>query len=98
VELALERGRLVDAYVDIHKFLFGKKVVLYGEETLVVGLASFLAEIGCMTLFCATGEQSGCLDNTLRERLSDYRGDLQVVEGADFADIAQAVREKSSPT
>ncbi|HNY26244.1 MAG TPA: nitrogenase component 1 [Candidatus Sumerlaeota bacterium] len=93
VELALERGRLVDAYVDIHKFLFGKKVVLYGEETLVVGLASFLAEIGCMTLFCATGEQSGCLENILRERLADYRGDLQVVEGADFTDIAQAVEE-----
>jgi nitrogenase molybdenum-iron protein NifN len=91
VELALERGRLVDAYVDIHKFLFGKKVVLYGEETLVVGLASFLAEIGCMTLFCATGEQSGCLENILRERLSDFRGELQVIEGADFADIAQAV-------
>jgi nitrogenase molybdenum-iron protein NifN len=94
VELALERGRWWTRMWISTSFLFGKKVVLYGEETLVVGLASFLAEIiGCMTLFCATGEQSGCLENILRERLADYRGDLQVVEGADFAEIAQAVEE-----
>ena len=42
---ALERGRLIDAYVDGHKYIFNKRAVVYGEEDLVVGLAAFLAEI-----------------------------------------------------
>ncbi|RWX44638.1 Nitrogenase component 1 type Oxidoreductase, partial [Candidatus Electrothrix communis] len=39
---AKERGRLVDAYVDGHKYLFGKKAIIYGEEDLVVGMTAFL--------------------------------------------------------
>jgi nitrogenase molybdenum-iron protein NifN len=39
-----ERGRLIDAMVDGHKYLFGKRAALYGEADLVVGLASFLNE------------------------------------------------------
>ena len=41
-----ERGRLVDSYVDAHKYVFGRRAVVYGEEDLVVGIAAFLAEIG----------------------------------------------------
>ena len=32
--------------MDGHKYLFGKRAVVYGEEDLVVGLASLLNEIG----------------------------------------------------
>ena len=38
---ALERGRLIDAYVDGHKYIFDKKAIVYGEEDLVVGLLLF---------------------------------------------------------
>lgn len=41
-----ERGRLVDAYVDAHKYVFGKKALLYGEEDLVDALATWCKEIG----------------------------------------------------
>ena len=36
---AQERGRLIDAYVDGHKYIFNKRAVVYGEEDLVVGIA-----------------------------------------------------------
>lgn len=41
-----ERGRLVDAYVDAHKYVFGKKALLYGEKDLVTALADWCREIG----------------------------------------------------
>lgn len=41
-----ERGRLVDAYVDAHKYVFGKKALLYGEEDFVTALADWCREIG----------------------------------------------------
>ena len=33
------RGRLIDSMVDGHKYIFGKRAVVYGEEDLVVGEA-----------------------------------------------------------
>jgi len=56
-----ERGRLVDSYVDAHKYVFGRRAVVYGEEDLVVGLASFLSEIGVQPVLCASGGRSGRL-------------------------------------
>ncbi|MBU0482547.1 MAG: nitrogenase [Proteobacteria bacterium] len=55
------RGRLIDSLVDGHKYVFGKKAVVYGEEDLVVALAGFLAEIGVQPVLCASGGKSGRL-------------------------------------
>jgi nitrogenase molybdenum-iron protein NifN len=88
---ALERGRLIDAYVDGHKYIFGKRAVVYGEEDLVVGLAAFLAEIGVQPVLCASGAKSG----HFRAAIAEVTGDLapeapRIMEGADFYEIEAA--------
>lgn len=89
---ALERGRLVDAYVDGHKYLFGKTAVVYGEEDLVVGLASFLAEVGVRPVLCASGGKSGRLAQAVADVTADLLPEPPVVrEGVDFYEIAEAV-------
>ena len=50
-----ERGRLVDAIIDGHKYVFEKKVLVYGEEDLVLGMAKFLSEIGIIPIICPDG-------------------------------------------
>jgi len=50
-----ERGRLVDAYIDGHKYVFGKRAVIYGETDFVAAMASFLDEIGVVPVLSATG-------------------------------------------
>ncbi len=92
-----ERGRLVDSYVDGHKYLYGKKAVIYGEEDLVVGLTAFLAEIGVMPLLCASGGKSG----RLKERITERCGELLpeepgVFENMDFYDISE-IAESMNP-
>jgi len=57
--LTRERGRLVDAYIDGHKYVSGKRAVIYGEEDFVVALASFLDEIGVVPVVAATGAAGG---------------------------------------
>jgi len=88
---ALERGRLVDAYVDAHKYVFGKRAVVYGEEDMVVGLTSFLAEIGIQPVLCASGGKSGrlgaAIEAVTRETLPEQP---RVEENVDFYDIAEA--------
>lgn len=85
---AKQRGRLVDAYVDGHKYVFGKRAIVYGEEDLIVGLCSFLTEIGVTPVLCATGGTSG----RLKEAVAAVTGDTlaeqpQVFEGMDFFEI-----------
>ncbi len=85
-----ERGRLVDSYADAHKVVFGKKAVVYGEEDLVVALASFLAEIGVKPVLCASGGQSGRLEKSVRAVTGDILPETpRVREGMDFHEIAE---------
>jgi nitrogenase molybdenum-iron protein NifN len=87
------RGRLVDALVDGHKYLVGKRAVIYGEEDLVVGMTSFLAELGIHPVLCASGGKSGRLKNAVMEALA--RIDVEppvVLDDADFHDIEAGAR------
>ncbi len=45
-ELEIERGRAIDAMTDSHAWLHGKRVALYGDPDLVMGLLSVLLELG----------------------------------------------------
>ncbi len=91
-----ERGRLVDAYIDGHKYLFGKKAVVYGEPDLVLGLAVFLAEIGVIPVLCATGTQTGKLAAELSTLLSQFKFQIKVCEGIDFSEIG-TIAESCAP-
>ncbi|MBU0993114.1 MAG: nitrogenase [Proteobacteria bacterium] len=83
-----ERARLIDSYVDGHKYVAGKKAFVFGDEELVVGLASFLSEIGIKPVLCATGGQSGLLKKKIMEVNPLFsEPDCIVSEGIDFVGI-----------
>ncbi|MEJ2091901.1 MAG: nitrogenase component 1 [Syntrophobacterales bacterium] len=87
-----ERGRLIDAYVDGHKYVFNKKAVVYGEEDLVVGLTAFLLEIGVRPVLCASGGRSGHFHEAIAEVSDHLLPEPPVVrEGLDFYEIAEEV-------
>lgn len=88
--LEAERGRLVDAYVDGHKYVAEKTAVLYGDEDLVAGLAVFLAEIGVTPLVCGTGGRSRRLESTIYEHAPELQGRIEVVVDTDFEHIRAA--------
>ncbi len=91
-----DRGRLIDALVDGHKYVFGKRAVVYGEEDLVVGLASFFAEIGVHPVLCATGARSGRFERSIREVLEDLPVEAPIIRaGVDFYEIAEEAESLS---
>jgi nitrogenase molybdenum-iron protein NifN len=77
----------VDSYVDAHKYVFGKRAVVYGEQDLVVGVASLLAEIGVTPALCASGANTGRLRKQLALVEADLAGDIVVLEDVDFTEI-----------
>lgn len=87
-----ERGRLIDAMVDGHKYLSGMKAVVYGEEDLVIGLVSFLTEIGITPVVCASGGESGHFAEGLRVVAKESIAQAQIMEGADFLAIEEAAK------
>lgn len=59
------RGRLLDSYVDGHKYVAGKRVAVLGEEDLVAATAGFLTEIGMNVVLCVSGGRTGRLGQAL---------------------------------
>ena len=90
----LERGRLLDAMADGHKYLSGKRAVVYGEQDLVIGLASFLAEIGVQPVLCASGSKAAGFKEKI-EQVTDglAREPITAAAGADFYHIAKLSRD-----
>lgn len=88
-----ERGRLVDAYVDGHKYLFNRRVAIVADEDLAAGIAGFVSETGARPVVCATGGRSGRFSAIL-SNLSE--GNVEIaMEDADFSDIESVISEKN---
>lgn len=84
-----QRGRLIDAYADAHKYIFHKKAVVFGEEDFVISLAHFLFETGVIPALCATGSKSGTLKKELEQLAKKYNRSIIVREGVDFEGISE---------
>jgi nitrogenase molybdenum-iron protein NifN len=91
-----QRGRLVDSYVDAHKYVFGKRAIVYGEPDLVVAMASLLGEIGMIPALCATGSERAGLAGKIAPVMKATDTKPCVVEGADFAEIEEAASTVSA--
>jgi len=92
-----ERGLLIDSYVDGHKYLFGKKAVLYGEDDLVLGLASFIRELGMIPVVIGTGRKTGLLEKVINEVIPDYKSlNISIIENIDFEDIGKIAMDKEA--
>lgn len=87
-----ERGRLADAYIDAHKYLSGKRAVVYGEPDLASAMAVFLAETGIEPVLCATGSRG--MASWLSSAVPDVPGiKCGITEDSDFASILELCRD-----
>ncbi|MBK8806696.1 MAG: nitrogenase [Bacteroidales bacterium] len=89
----MQRGRLVDAYIDAHKHIFGQRAIVFGDEDMVIGLTAFLYEIGVVPVLVATGGESGVLKQTLENDLNINTSGMIIRQGMDFEEIAALGKE-----
>jgi nitrogenase molybdenum-iron protein NifN len=76
--------------IDGHKYVFGKRAVLYGEADFVAGIASLLDEIGMVPAICATGACTGAFKPIVLSVLENAREDITVSEDTDFVGMLEA--------
>lgn len=85
-----QRGRLIDALVDGHKYLSQIPVAVYGEADHVLGLTAYLSRLGMDLRLVATGGKTRHFEEALQGVLT---GDQtpEILNGVDFRDIEAAV-------
>lgn len=86
-----QKGRLIDAYVDGHKYVFGKKAIVYGEEDFVIGISAMLKEIGVDIILAASGANSG--EFKKRMQLISENDNIQIEADTDFESIKDFANE-----
>ena len=85
-----ERSRLLDLYTDGHKYIFGKRVLIYGDEDLVSSLFAFCQETGLFPVLCCSGNKSGGLKKSitaLKDNSLDY--ETVTLDDVDFDTIEE---------
>ena len=92
-DLAVERSRLLDSYVDGHKHVAGRRVALWGEVDLVVALAGFCYEIGLVPAVCASGAATGDLGDRVEALRPAGVDPARLLPDSDFMTIEAACRE-----
>jgi len=95
-KLVHERGWLIDAMADSHKYNATAKPVIYGEPELVYAYSCVCMENGAVPEVIATGTHNSHLSSMLDERFSEADIEPQILQEADFAAVEKAAAESGA--
>jgi nitrogenase molybdenum-iron protein NifN len=85
--LEQERGRLLDAMVDSHKYNMQGRSVIFGEPELVYAVTKLCLENGIQPVVVATGSKTKRLKELLAPLFTDTAVLTSIVDEADFVQI-----------
>ncbi|EMA8102659.1 Fe-only nitrogenase subunit beta [Klebsiella quasipneumoniae] len=96
--LVRERGIALDALTDlVHMFLADKKVAIYGNPDLVVGLAEFCLDLEMKPMLLLLGDDNAGYGNDPRiqalQQQVDYK--MEIVTNADLWEMEKRITEGS---
>jgi nitrogenase molybdenum-iron protein NifN len=91
-ELLAERGRLLDAYVDAHKYVAARKAAIVADPDLAIALAAFVSEAGLRPIIVASGAKVRGWDSLLASEVEGGMADVQLMPGTDHNRLAEACR------
>ena len=95
--LVRERGIAVDALTDVtHMFLADKKVAIYGNPDLVIGLAQFCLDLEMRPVLLLLGDDNSSYkdDPRIKEFQDNIDFDMEIVTNADFWELEDRIKNK----
>lgn len=84
-----ERGRLLDAMIDSHKYNFMGRAAIFGDPDHVYAATALCQENGVLPLVVATGSSASRLKEVFSPLLSETREPATLLLGADFTLIRE---------
>ncbi len=85
--LLQERGRLLDAMIDSHKYNFQGRSVIFGEPELVYAVTKTCLENGVFPVVVSSGSKNAKLPELLKAQLEQVPQQMHFLNGGDFAGI-----------
>ena len=96
--LVIERGRAIHAMADLaHMFFADKKVAIYGDPDLVIGLAEFCLECELQPVLLLMGDDNKSYKNDPRftEIEKTANCEIEVICNADLWELESRIKDKS---
>ena len=94
--LVRERGRALDAMADLgHMFFADKKVAIYGDPDLVIGLAQFCLEVELQPVLLLLGDDNKTYpkDPRFKEIEENANCEIEVICKADLWELERRIKE-----
>jgi nitrogenase molybdenum-iron protein beta chain len=91
-EIVIERGRLIDSMVDVHHYMFGRKVAIFGDPDIVSAIVRFCAEAGMNPTVAMTATKHKDFAPDIKAVNSEYKTDTQILEGTDLYEFHEVVK------
>ena len=80
--LRAERGRLMDIITDMHQYLYGMRVALWGDPDQLVSLVEFLADLDMRPVYMVTGTPGKQFERRIEAALAGRVPEAKVRQGA----------------
>jgi nitrogenase molybdenum-iron protein beta chain len=95
--LVRERGVALDALTDlVHMFLADKRVAIYGNPDLVIGLAEFCLDLEMKPVLLLLGDDNSNYetDPRIKALQENVRHEMEIVTNADLWDLEDRIKNK----
>ncbi|HLP05427.1 MAG TPA: nitrogenase molybdenum-iron protein subunit beta [Paludibacter sp.] len=94
-ELSVERGQLIDLIADSAKYLYGKRVALWGDPDTLIPLTEFLVSMDMKPVYVVTGTPSKYFEDRMAEILKDIpEAKCMAGERADMFRMHQWIKQE----
>jgi nitrogenase molybdenum-iron protein beta chain len=93
-ELEEERGQVIDIMADLHQHYHGKKVAIFGDPDILIGLTAFVLELGMIPKFVLTGTPGEAFENEVGQMLTDAGVDGKVKSAGDLFTLHQWIKNE----
>lgn len=93
-ELEEERGQLVDIMTDTHFHFHGKKVAIFGDPDIVIGLTEFVLSLGMIPVHVLTGTPGGAFEKEVKAMLLESGVKGNVKASGDLFELHQWIKNE----
>lgn len=89
------RGRMIDAMIDSHKYNREGVATVFGEPELTLSVAKLLSENGLRPAIISTGAKLETFSNLIKEKITEYPN-IPVIDDTDFDVVRKLSVKKGS--
>ena len=92
-KLLQQKKRALDLFADGHKYVFGKKAAVCGDEAWVAGIVRFLSEIGIFPNVCMTSGNGNLIEKTLKAESWPESFSVKILAEGNYAALENTLKE-----